>query len=182
MSTLPENVLAAGAENKPHMLEKGGYDTWQSRILYNVYQQSIPKETSYDPFNIYDILNKENKDVNAAATNLSISFPPGFTPDKPDTDVGEPVAQKDQFQPDVKSVGSSSHTVESANNVDDQFSTGSIENIQKKKESGSILEILEEMISSLSLFAELEARFLKQFHNYQQQHRCLQEDREEWSE
>nr|GEW15272.1 hypothetical protein [Tanacetum cinerariifolium] len=110
-------------------------------------QQSIPKETSYDPFNIYDILNKENKEVNAAATNSSISFLPGFTPDKPDTDVGEPVAQKDQFQPDVKSVGSSSHTVESANNVDDQFSTGSIENIQKKKESGSILEILEEMIS-----------------------------------
>nr|GEW34667.1 RNA-directed DNA polymerase, eukaryota [Tanacetum cinerariifolium] len=83
-------------------------------------QQSIPKETSYDPFKIYDILNKENKDVNAAATNSSIPFPPGFTPDKPDTDVGEPVAQKDQFQPDVKS---------------------------KKKESGSILEILEEMIS-----------------------------------
>ncbi|GJV99182.1 hypothetical protein Tco_1554434 [Tanacetum coccineum] len=89
----------------------------------------------------------ENKDVNAAATNSSIPFPPGFTPDKPDTDVDELVAQKDQFQPDVKSVGSSSHTVESANNVDDQFSTGSIENIQKKKESGSILEILEEMIS-----------------------------------
>nr|GFD55379.1 hypothetical protein [Tanacetum cinerariifolium] len=76
-------------------------------------QQSIPKKTSYDPFNIYDILNKENKDINAAAINLSIPFPPGFTPDKPDTDLGEPVAQKDQFQPDVKSVGSSSHTVES---------------------------------------------------------------------
>ncbi|GJU32735.1 RNA-directed DNA polymerase, eukaryota [Tanacetum coccineum] len=110
-------------------------------------QQSIPKENSYDPFNIYDILNKENKDVNAVTTNSSIPFPPGFTPDKPDTDVDELVAQKDKFQPDVKSVGSSSHTVESANNVDDQFSTGSIENIQKKKESGSILEILEEMIS-----------------------------------
>nr|GEZ69937.1 RNA-directed DNA polymerase, eukaryota, reverse transcriptase zinc-binding domain protein [Tanacetum cinerariifolium] len=66
-------------------------------------QQSIPKETAYDPFNIYDILTKENKDVNATATNLSILFPPGFTPNKPDTDVGEPVAQKDQFQPDVKS-------------------------------------------------------------------------------
>nr|GEW03306.1 RNA-directed DNA polymerase, eukaryota [Tanacetum cinerariifolium] len=110
-------------------------------------QQSIPKETSYDPFDIYDILNNENKDVNAAATNSSIPFPLGFTLNKPDTDVGEPVAQKDQFQPDVKSVGSSSHTVESANNVDDQFSTGSIENVQKKKESSSILEILEEMIS-----------------------------------
>nr|GEW71231.1 ribonuclease H-like domain-containing protein [Tanacetum cinerariifolium] len=82
-------------------------------------QQSIPKETLYDPFNIYDILKKENKDVNAAATNSSIPFPPGFTPDKPDTDVGEPVARKDQFQPDLKSVGSSSHTLESANNVDD---------------------------------------------------------------
>nr|GEX65548.1 RNA-directed DNA polymerase, eukaryota [Tanacetum cinerariifolium] len=116
-------------------------------VPFDSAKQSIPKETSYDPFNIYDILNKENKDVNAAATNSSIPFPPGFKPDKPDTDVGEPVAQKDQFQPDVKSVGSSSHTVESANNVDDQFSTGSIENIQKKKESGSILEILEEMIS-----------------------------------
>nr|GFC73230.1 hypothetical protein [Tanacetum cinerariifolium] len=110
-------------------------------------QQSIPKETSYDPFNIYDILNKENKDVSAAATNSSIPFPPGFTLDKLDTDVGEPVAQNDQFQPDVKLVGSSSHTVESANNVDDKFSNESIENIQKKKESGSILEILEEMIS-----------------------------------
>nr|GFD33242.1 hypothetical protein [Tanacetum cinerariifolium] len=38
---------------------------------------------------IYDILNKENKDVNAAATNSSIPFPPGLTPDKPDTDVGQ---------------------------------------------------------------------------------------------
>ncbi|GJV15365.1 RNA-directed DNA polymerase, eukaryota [Tanacetum coccineum] len=121
-------------------------------------QQSIPKENSYDPFNIYDILNKENKDVNAAVTNSSIPFPPGFTPDKPDTDVDELVAQKDQFQPYVKSVGSSSHTVESANNVDDQFSTGSIENIQKKKESGSILEILEEMISVGSNHGFLDGR------------------------
>ncbi|GJW43696.1 hypothetical protein Tco_0072495 [Tanacetum coccineum] len=31
MSTLAKNVLAAGAENRPPMLEKGDYDTWQSR-------------------------------------------------------------------------------------------------------------------------------------------------------
>ncbi|GKA05856.1 hypothetical protein Tco_0684976 [Tanacetum coccineum] len=30
---MAENVLAAGAENSPPMLEKGDYDTWQSRIL-----------------------------------------------------------------------------------------------------------------------------------------------------
>nr|GEV75999.1 reverse transcriptase domain-containing protein [Tanacetum cinerariifolium] len=33
----------------------------------------------------------------------------------------------------------------------------------------------------LSLFAELEARFPEQFQNYQQQNRCLQEDREEFN-
>ncbi|GKF75022.1 hypothetical protein Tco_0224466, partial [Tanacetum coccineum] len=33
MSLLAENVIAAGAENQPPMLEKGCYDTWQSRML-----------------------------------------------------------------------------------------------------------------------------------------------------
>ncbi|GJW48170.1 hypothetical protein Tco_0079816 [Tanacetum coccineum] len=33
MSSLAENVLAARAKNRPPMLEKGNYDTWQSRML-----------------------------------------------------------------------------------------------------------------------------------------------------
>ncbi|GJT82355.1 hypothetical protein Tco_1056697 [Tanacetum coccineum] len=36
MSTLAENVLAVGVENRPPMLEKGRYDTWQSRMLLYV--------------------------------------------------------------------------------------------------------------------------------------------------
>nr|GEW10774.1 hypothetical protein [Tanacetum cinerariifolium] len=36
MSTLAENVLAADTENRPPMLEKGRYDTWQSRLLLYV--------------------------------------------------------------------------------------------------------------------------------------------------
>ncbi|GJT05627.1 hypothetical protein Tco_0840089 [Tanacetum coccineum] len=36
MSTLAENVLAAGAKTRPPMLEKGGYDTWKSRMLLHV--------------------------------------------------------------------------------------------------------------------------------------------------
>nr|GEX88179.1 hypothetical protein [Tanacetum cinerariifolium] len=36
-----------------------------------------------------------------------------------------------------------------------------------------------QVAQKLSSFAELEARFPEQFHNYQQQRRCLQEDREE---
>ncbi|GJU51192.1 retrovirus-related pol polyprotein from transposon TNT 1-94 [Tanacetum coccineum] len=33
MLSLVENVLATGARNRPPMLEKGGYDTWEGRIL-----------------------------------------------------------------------------------------------------------------------------------------------------
>nr|GEW83460.1 hypothetical protein [Tanacetum cinerariifolium] len=33
MSTLAKNVIDAGPKNRSYMLKKGGYDTWQSRIL-----------------------------------------------------------------------------------------------------------------------------------------------------
>ncbi|GJX75910.1 hypothetical protein Tco_0322721 [Tanacetum coccineum] len=36
MSSLAKNILAARAENRPPMLEKDGYDTWQSRMLLYV--------------------------------------------------------------------------------------------------------------------------------------------------
>ncbi|GKE37586.1 hypothetical protein Tco_1460991 [Tanacetum coccineum] len=33
MATMAENVIAAGSENRPPMLEKGMYDNWKTRIL-----------------------------------------------------------------------------------------------------------------------------------------------------
>nr|GFD05709.1 ribonuclease H-like domain-containing protein [Tanacetum cinerariifolium] len=33
MATMAKNVIAAGAKNRPPMLEKGIYDSWKSRIL-----------------------------------------------------------------------------------------------------------------------------------------------------
>ncbi|GKA66056.1 hypothetical protein Tco_0765864 [Tanacetum coccineum] len=33
MATMAENVIAAGAENRPPMLEKGMYDSWKNHIL-----------------------------------------------------------------------------------------------------------------------------------------------------
>ncbi|GJU44754.1 hypothetical protein Tco_1202020 [Tanacetum coccineum] len=33
MATMAENVIAAGSENRPPMLEKGMYDSWKTRIL-----------------------------------------------------------------------------------------------------------------------------------------------------
>ncbi|GKF47128.1 hypothetical protein Tco_0136930 [Tanacetum coccineum] len=33
MATMAENVIAAGSENRPPMLEKGMYDSWKTRIV-----------------------------------------------------------------------------------------------------------------------------------------------------
>ncbi|GJW31106.1 hypothetical protein Tco_0051138 [Tanacetum coccineum] len=45
-------------------------------------QSPIVKENSTDPFNIYDLLNKRNKEADTTGTDSSIPFPPGFTPEK----------------------------------------------------------------------------------------------------
>nr|GEY17594.1 RNA-directed DNA polymerase, eukaryota [Tanacetum cinerariifolium] len=42
--------------------------------------KSEEKETSIDPFNIYDLLNKNKKGVEGTVSDASIPFPPGFTP------------------------------------------------------------------------------------------------------
>nr|GEW38588.1 hypothetical protein [Tanacetum cinerariifolium] len=36
MATMAENVIVAGAENRPSMLEKGMYDSWKSHILFHI--------------------------------------------------------------------------------------------------------------------------------------------------
>ncbi|GJZ53188.1 hypothetical protein Tco_0608073 [Tanacetum coccineum] len=49
-----------------------------------------------------------------SATNSAFHSLPGFTPDKPDTDVNELLHRWIHFQPDVKSLGKAAHiTVES---------------------------------------------------------------------
>nr|GEZ27960.1 nucleotide-binding alpha-beta plait domain-containing protein [Tanacetum cinerariifolium] len=40
------------------------------------------KEVSKDLFNIYDLLNRHNKEVGNSGTESSIPYPPGFTPEK----------------------------------------------------------------------------------------------------
>nr|GEW25036.1 RNA-directed DNA polymerase, eukaryota [Tanacetum cinerariifolium] len=90
-------------------------------ILGNVadsVQPPIEKEISNDPFNIYDLLNKRNKEVDKTGTDSSIPFPPGFTP------------VKDIYK-----------EAEQDMNVDQVRGSGF-----KHSEGGSILEILDEMI------------------------------------
>ncbi|PWA75321.1 hypothetical protein CTI12_AA243760 [Artemisia annua] len=53
--------------------------------------QPVDKETSHDPFNIYDLLNKQKKDAEVNGSDSSIPFPPGFTPPQFNTKAAEQV-------------------------------------------------------------------------------------------
>ncbi|GKA01507.1 hypothetical protein Tco_0674172 [Tanacetum coccineum] len=58
--------------------------------FFEVYDKSVndkeqprnDKEFSSDPFNIYNLLNKKNLDVNKSGSDFSLSHPPGFTLEK----------------------------------------------------------------------------------------------------
>ncbi|GJZ10864.1 RNA-directed DNA polymerase, eukaryota [Tanacetum coccineum] len=107
---------------------------------------SVPKEDSFDPFKIYDLLHKNTKAVEIDGTSSSIPYPPGFTPEM-STPVQE--AQHIQEDPDHsidKSGGCSSRIAESSQRVDDHLSSRPHHNDQKIKKGVSMLDILEEMI------------------------------------
>ncbi|GJR26099.1 RNA-directed DNA polymerase, eukaryota [Tanacetum coccineum] len=106
------------------------------------------KEASSDPFSIYDLLEKRTKEVRASGTETSIPYPPGFTP------VKDIQANNEQAVPDVetnrppsRSERSNSRILEEMENSVDRNSSESRNNGIKLKEGGSILEILEEMIT-----------------------------------
>ncbi|GJZ14905.1 RNA-directed DNA polymerase, eukaryota [Tanacetum coccineum] len=107
---------------------------------------SVHKETSYDPFKIYDLLYKHPKDVETDGTKSCLQYPPGFTPEEVTTIKKSHNLQEGHDHSIDKSVGCSSRIAESAQKVDDQLSSMSHGNGRKKKEGGSILGILEEMI------------------------------------
>ncbi|GKE12110.1 hypothetical protein Tco_1415661, partial [Tanacetum coccineum] len=44
MAIMAENVIAAGAENQPPMLEKGMYDSWKTRILHYIEANETKEE------------------------------------------------------------------------------------------------------------------------------------------
>ncbi|GJT70617.1 RNA-directed DNA polymerase, eukaryota [Tanacetum coccineum] len=79
------------------------------------------KEVSKDPFNIYDLLNRHKKEVGNSGMESSIPYPPGFTPEN--SRVFEEVEKSD---------------------INIQSDGRVIRDI--RKEGGSILDILDEMI------------------------------------
>ncbi|GJV95193.1 hypothetical protein Tco_1546770 [Tanacetum coccineum] len=54
----------------------------QDKPVNDKEQPRNDKEFSSDPFNIYNLLNKKNLDVNKSGSDFSLSHPPGFTLEK----------------------------------------------------------------------------------------------------
>ncbi|GJY49343.1 RNA-directed DNA polymerase, eukaryota [Tanacetum coccineum] len=110
--------------------------------------ESNDKEVSSDPFNIYNLLDKHTKEVRTTDTSTTIPYPPGFTPanDIPACN-NQNIPEAESDRPPSRSARSNSRVLEEAENSVDRVSSESFNNGVKIKEGGSILEILEEMIT-----------------------------------
>nr|GEV03225.1 RNA-directed DNA polymerase, eukaryota [Tanacetum cinerariifolium] len=80
-------------------------------------------EISNDHFNIYDLLNKHDKEVDNTCTDSSIPFPPGFTPVKDIYKKAEHDMHADQVRSHSKSKGCNSRILEDAQKIDEHFSS-----------------------------------------------------------
>ncbi|GJZ44245.1 RNA-directed DNA polymerase, eukaryota [Tanacetum coccineum] len=107
--------------------------------------RSVGKETSEDPFNIYDILNKQNKNDVTDGPDSSIPFPPGFTPNQVHSPEEAQVHQTEHVS-SSKSSGCNPRILENSQKIDDQLFQDPLCNDQNQREGGSILELLEGML------------------------------------
>ncbi|GKB52428.1 RNA-directed DNA polymerase, eukaryota [Tanacetum coccineum] len=105
------------------------------------------KETSHDPFNIYDLLRKRDGGVINSGSDKSIPYPLGFTPEKENhkADAQEVKDMKSESS-HCRSEGLCSRVLEDEQHTDDHLSSRDCINGHKSKKGGSILEVLDEMI------------------------------------
>ncbi|GJW76176.1 hypothetical protein Tco_0137858 [Tanacetum coccineum] len=123
-------------------------DNGEDQGFEHQHGESNDKEVSSDPFNIYDLLDKRTKEVRTTDTSTSIPYPLGFTPanDIPASN-NQDIPEAESVRPPSRSARSNSRVLEEAENSVDRVSSESFSNGVKIKEGGSILEILEEMIT-----------------------------------
>ncbi|GJW38061.1 hypothetical protein Tco_0060981 [Tanacetum coccineum] len=110
--------------------------------------ESIDRRNRLSPFNIYNLLDKRTKEVRTTDTSTSIPYPPGFTPanDIPASN-NQDIPEAESDRPPSRSARSNSRVLEEAEKLRDIALSESFSNGVKIKEGGSILEILEEMIT-----------------------------------
>ncbi|GJS74273.1 RNA-directed DNA polymerase, eukaryota [Tanacetum coccineum] len=104
------------------------------------------KEVSKDPFGIYEILNRSKVSVNPES---SIPYPPGFTPEEGnETTMFVNISQEVQEE-HHKSASCSSRVFEEVENSDIYVQSEGKEGRLVRKEGGSILDALDDMIKGL---------------------------------
>nr|GEV16032.1 zinc finger, CCHC-type [Tanacetum cinerariifolium] len=82
------------------------------------------KETSNDPFNIYDLLKKHNKGEVNSELDTSFPYPPGFTPEKDNLNIDvQEVKGTDQAKSQSRSEGLCSRILEETQSLDEHLST-----------------------------------------------------------
>nr|GEV26056.1 RNA-directed DNA polymerase, eukaryota [Tanacetum cinerariifolium] len=110
-------------------------------------QSPKDKELSSDPFNLYDLLNKQDKGKTNSGLGSSIPFPPRFTPER--------INNRNDAQEDIvshhdkskcRSDGFSSRIVEDDQPLNEHLSSDSPDVENGYKKGGSVLEGLNDMI------------------------------------
>nr|GEW64643.1 DNA polymerase zeta processivity subunit [Tanacetum cinerariifolium] len=82
------------------------------------------KETSNDPFNIYDLLKKHDKGKVNSGLDTSFPYPPGFTPEKDNLNIDvHEVKGTDQAKPQSRSEGLCSRIFEETQSLDEHLSS-----------------------------------------------------------
>ncbi|GKC82742.1 RNA-directed DNA polymerase, eukaryota [Tanacetum coccineum] len=105
------------------------------------------KETSNDPFNIYDFLKKHDKGEVNSGLDTSFPYPPGFTPEKDNLNIDvHEVKGTDQAKSQSRSEGLCSRILEETQSLDEHLSSEIRVNRHEQKKGGSILEVLDDMI------------------------------------
>nr|GEW65291.1 RNA-directed DNA polymerase, eukaryota, nucleotide-binding alpha-beta plait domain protein [Tanacetum cinerariifolium] len=105
------------------------------------------KETSNDPFNIYDLLKKHDKGEVNSGLDTSFPYPPGFTPEKDNLNIDvQEVKGTDQAKSQSRSEGLCSRILEETRSLDEHLSFEIRVNGHEQKIDGSILEVLDDMI------------------------------------
>ncbi|GJR80795.1 RNA-directed DNA polymerase, eukaryota [Tanacetum coccineum] len=103
-------------------------------------QSNQMKQASEDPFQIYDLLKKQDNEVKSGLEK-SRSCPPGFTPDADDN-------KKVEDKVSSPYVGFNSHIMVDSSPIEDQMSSHGVQysHMNDNKKGGSILEVMDDTI------------------------------------
>nr|GEX53534.1 hypothetical protein [Tanacetum cinerariifolium] len=142
------NILVVGLPHKKvATLTAADSESLIDMYLRYPIQPLNEKETSNDPFNIYDLLKKHDKGEVNSGLDTSFPYPSRFTPEKDNLNIDVPeVKGTDQAKSQSRSEGLCSRILEETQSLDEHLSFEIRVNGHEQKKGCSILEVLDDMI------------------------------------